>query len=111
MAPLHIWERELETWGYGYNSIVLNTTTYSTLTRPLQQLAPVYRLLTERPWTNYRERDRWHLACARSPEPAPLVTPTIRVRTRYWMTNPLRARPARSRWDRNPLNKRALARR
>jgi hypothetical protein len=106
--------------GYSSSTQYLNWTTYATTwsSNNPARLAPVYRLAPGRLWTNFRERDRWHLGQIRSPRRATggavrailNGTGSRAVRCRAEPHRP-RLRPAASRHERNPLNKRALARR
>lgn len=119
MAPFND-SPSTQTWNFAYhpNTIVVNPTVYESLqswqqwdwTQP-PQLAPVYTLTPGRIWSNLRERDRWHLDRARTVLAPPLATPTRRVRTCLVFASPSRRLRHGSRWERNPLNKRALARR
>lgn len=90
------------TWNYGWS---LNNTPYLS-----QQFVFMEPLEVSWLWTNARERDRWNLARTRGYSTPLLSTPTIKA-VACLLSTPRRARPARSRFERNHLNKRALAKR
>jgi hypothetical protein len=113
MAPFDLWTDSVENY-YGTSTWVLSPNV-ATATSQFTggQFAPIYRLITKPLWNNLRERDRWHLARVRSGAAvsAVLVCTPRRCPAPRPARYTLRISPTLPRWERNPLNKRALSRR